>query len=96
MGDNSTKMFRQILAIFLNLSKKQDPNPVPEVQTLYHIFSNNPFSPPPTYKLNNLANGLIIMKNFLQKFYPNRESISEMIINTFTINSGYLKLYVKS
>lgn len=73
MGDNSTKMFRQILAIFLNLSKKQDPNPVPEVQTLYHIFSNNPFSPSPTYKLNNLANGLIIMKNFLQKFYPNRE-----------------------
>lgn len=91
MGDNSTKMFRQILAIFLNLSKKQDPNPVPEVQTLYHIFSNNPFSPSPTYKLNNLANGLIIMKNFLQKFY-----FSEMIINTFTINSGYLKLYVKS
>lgn len=91
MGDNSTKMFRQILAIFLNLSKKQDPNPVPEVQTLYHIFSNNPFSPPPTYKLNNLANGLIIMKNSIPI-----ESISEMIINTFTINSGYLKLYVKS
>ena len=74
---------------------KQGLNPVPEVQTLYHIFSNNPFSPSPTYKLNNLANGLIIMKNFLQNSIP-IESISEMIINTFTINSGYLKLYVKS